>query len=353
VREILLAPDSPLLRPGERGFNFRTVRTDHRRGDNNLPTEVPIVFGDSRGGLAGDGKGQLYVSLDSPFITEPNGKLQIDRLGTSNLAPLIVGGQINPALAANNIEVIKDTHGKTSHLSESDLEALILYLKSLSSKTKESAPTPTPSPSPSPSTTHFISGRVTNASGAGLGGVKISLSGSKAATVTTLSDGTYRLASLPAGGQYTVKASKLGFIFTPSSRTFSSLSSNQTACSFTGAAKTFTISGKVTKAGTTTGLGGVTISLSGSRSVTTTTLADGTYKFTSLPAGGNYAVKPTKSGYSFTSASRSYSNLSANQAAANFTGSQQSAMSREPQSTIQPADNVLARYYQLLRLVGG
>jgi len=42
-----------------------------------------------------------------------------------------VGGQINPALPGNNIRVIKDTHGKTSHLSASDLEALILYLLSL------------------------------------------------------------------------------------------------------------------------------------------------------------------------------------------------------------------------------
>ncbi len=56
-REIMLAPDSPLLRPGERGFNFRTVRTDHTRGTNNLPTEVPITFGDTNGGLAGDGHG--------------------------------------------------------------------------------------------------------------------------------------------------------------------------------------------------------------------------------------------------------------------------------------------------------
>src|SRR5262249_964728 len=29
IREILLTPDSPLLQTGERGFNFRTVRTDH------------------------------------------------------------------------------------------------------------------------------------------------------------------------------------------------------------------------------------------------------------------------------------------------------------------------------------
>jgi hypothetical protein len=31
TREILLAPDSPLLLPGERGMNYRTVRTDHSR----------------------------------------------------------------------------------------------------------------------------------------------------------------------------------------------------------------------------------------------------------------------------------------------------------------------------------
>ena len=144
VREILLAPDSPLLRPGERGFNFRTVRTDHQRAVDEdylgaapvvLPTEVPITFADSSGELAGDGKGPLYVSLDSPFVTLPEGNPQVDRLGTSNLAPLIVTvdgqRQLNPDLAANHIQVIKDTHGKTSHLSESDVDALTLYLLSL------------------------------------------------------------------------------------------------------------------------------------------------------------------------------------------------------------------------------
>jgi hypothetical protein len=144
VREILLPPDSPLLRPGERGFNFRTVRTDHQRSTAQdflggptivLPTEVPITFSDSRGGLMGDGMGPLFVSLDSPFITNPDGTLQIDRLGTSNVAPLIIESagqrQINPNLAANHIAVIPDTHGKTSHLSASDIDALAAYLLSL------------------------------------------------------------------------------------------------------------------------------------------------------------------------------------------------------------------------------
>jgi DNA-binding beta-propeller fold protein YncE len=140
TREILLTPDSPLLRPGERGFNFRTVRTDHSRaagfGYQNtqapvLPTQVPITFGDSGGTLGGDGNGPVYVSLDSPFVQQPDGTAQIDRLGTSNVAPLLVGAQINPALSQNHIQVIKDTHGKTSQLSQADLDALVLYLKSL------------------------------------------------------------------------------------------------------------------------------------------------------------------------------------------------------------------------------
>jgi hypothetical protein len=146
IREILLAPDSPLLHAGERGFNFRTVRTDHTRAVAHdflggprvvLPTEVPITVGDSRGGLAGDGKGPIYVSLDAPTqvsppdLAYPEGRLLVDRLGSDNLAPLIVGGAINPALATNHIAVIRDTHGKTSQLSASDIEAIGMYLKSL------------------------------------------------------------------------------------------------------------------------------------------------------------------------------------------------------------------------------
>jgi DNA-binding beta-propeller fold protein YncE len=131
VREILLAPDSPLLGPGERGFNFRTVRTDHQRGANNLPTEVPITFGHSGGGLAGDGLGPIFVSLDSPFVRNPDGTLQIDRLGTSNVAPLVVGGQINPALASSGVQVLVNTHGDTSGLSAADVDALVMYLRSL------------------------------------------------------------------------------------------------------------------------------------------------------------------------------------------------------------------------------
>jgi DNA-binding beta-propeller fold protein YncE len=157
VNEVLLAPDSPLLQPGERGFNFRTVRSDHSRlvafdylgGPKvRLPTEVPFTAADSSDDgsctrLAGDGKGPLCVSLDSPLVKKagsnpaydllayPEGRLELDQLGTSNVAPLVVGGQINPTLATKGIRVIVDTHGRTSQLSAEDIEALSLYLRSL------------------------------------------------------------------------------------------------------------------------------------------------------------------------------------------------------------------------------
>jgi len=42
-----------------------------------------------------------------------------------------VGGRIKPAVAAPGIRVIPDTHGRTSHLSAPDVEALSMYLVSL------------------------------------------------------------------------------------------------------------------------------------------------------------------------------------------------------------------------------
>jgi DNA-binding beta-propeller fold protein YncE len=157
IREILLPPDSPLLAPDERGFNFRTVRADHSRvtafdylggPEVRLPTEVPVTFADSSDDgsctrLAGDGNGPVCVSLDSPFVKKagsdpafdrrayPEGRLEVDQLGTNNVAPLVVGRQLNPLLATRGIRVIVDTHGKTSHLSAGDVEALSLYLRSL------------------------------------------------------------------------------------------------------------------------------------------------------------------------------------------------------------------------------
>jgi hypothetical protein len=118
-----------------------------------------------------------------------------------------------------------------------------------------------------------------------------------------------------------VTVSRAGYKFTPASRTFTSLSANQTAANFSATLQTFSIGGKVFSG--SEGLGGVTVKLTGSRTLTTTTNYLGGYKFASLPAGGNYTVTPVLSGYAFNPANVSFNSLSVNQLSANFTATQQ------------------------------
>jgi hypothetical protein len=73
------------------------------------------------------------LACDSPDgrAEYPAGRLATDQLGTSNLAPLVVGAQINTALASNHIRLIKDTRGRRSQLSSADIAALRLCRVSL------------------------------------------------------------------------------------------------------------------------------------------------------------------------------------------------------------------------------
>ncbi|SPF44420.1 hypothetical protein SBA4_3210023 [Candidatus Sulfopaludibacter sp. SbA4] len=75
--------------------------------------------------------------------------------------------------------------------------------------------------------TYTISGQVT-ASGAGLTGVTMTLSGSQTGATTTDSSGNYSFTGLAAGGNYTVTPTRSGYTFT-SPQTFNNLSANQTA----------------------------------------------------------------------------------------------------------------------------
>jgi sugar lactone lactonase YvrE len=78
----------------------------------------------------------------------------------------------------------------------------------------------------------------------------------------------------------------------------------------------YTISGQVTYNGS--GLAGVAITLSVGASGSTTTDSSGNYSFSGLAAGGNYAVVPSFSGYTFSPAGEEFTGLNANQTA-NFT----------------------------------
>jgi chitinase len=53
-------------------------------------------------------------------------------------------------------------------------------------------------------------------------------------TVTTLADGTYSVAGVPAGVNYVLVPTKAGMTFTPASKSYTNLSANQVAQNFSG-----------------------------------------------------------------------------------------------------------------------
>jgi chitinase len=167
---------------------------------------------------------------------------------------------------------------------------------------------------------------------AAVGGVTLKLTstaaGFAARTATSSSTGTYSFAGLPSGRTYVVTPSSAVYTFTTASRTLTAITTNQTGQNFAVAArKTYTVAGRVTKSGTTTGLAGATLRLTNSAGAlvkTVTSGTDGSYSLTGVPAGINYTVTAALTGNTFTPATRSYTNLSANQTAQNFTTSSSS-----------------------------
>jgi Glycoside hydrolase family 44/Prealbumin-like fold domain len=191
-----------------------------------------------------------------------------------------------------------------------------------------------PQATTAPAAAYSISGQVrVGASGPALVGATMTLTSTTAGftprTVQTTSTGNYTFANLPAGRSYILKPTKTNYNFTPSYRSYTSLAANQTLQNFTATLKNYSISGRVTAAGTTTGISAVTMTITsptpaGFAARTVQTTSTGNYVFTGLPAGRNYTIKPTKAGYAFTPATKSFTNLSANQpvsAATSFTGS--------------------------------
>ncbi|MGB7924147.1 MAG: SBBP repeat-containing protein [Pyrinomonadaceae bacterium] len=166
-------------------------------------------------------------------------------------------------------------------------------------------------------TAHTISGTV-KFGAAGLSGVTVKLTSPTkftTRTTTTSSTGAYSFLNVPASHNYIVTPTGTGYQFTPASKALTNLSANQTATNF--AVKFYSISGQITRTGTTTGISAVTVTLTspspaGFPARTAQTGRLGNYKFTNLPAGRNYTIKPTKSGYTFSPPMRSITNLSGN-----------------------------------------
>ncbi|HWF83876.1 MAG TPA: Ig-like domain-containing protein, partial [Vicinamibacterales bacterium] len=77
-----------------------------------------------------------------------------------------------------------------------------------------------------------LKGRVANASGGGLAGVTISLSGSQLQSTITGPSGNYTFSTVASGADYTVTASSSGYSFTPSSLYYGHLTTSQTNGNF-------------------------------------------------------------------------------------------------------------------------
>lgn len=139
------------------------------------------------------------------------------------------------------------------------------------------------------------------------------LTGARSASTTTDSKGSYSFTKLRAGGNYTITPIRPGVTFIPGSRSLSKLSRDESA-DFTSVVQpnVYKISGRVTD--TRGPLGGVKISLEGSKLTSTLTDANGYYSFSDLREGGSYSVIP-KGQLGFNPASRSVNNLRQNESA--------------------------------------
>ena len=76
------------------------------------------------------------------------------------------------------------------------------------------------------SATYSVSGRATDADGAGIGGVVVALTGAETVTVVTDAAGYFYFTDLTPGGNYTLAPLKPDYVFNPNSTAISSISSD-------------------------------------------------------------------------------------------------------------------------------
>jgi hypothetical protein len=142
-----------------------------------------------------------------------------------------------------------------------------------------------------------LSGTVRDEQGAPLAGVTVTLTGSGLGPTTfvTGADGTYVFRRIPST-VLTLLPSKHNYTFTPATRSFEGLPSDVTA-DFTGTLARYNITG-VVRDNTGARRRGVTVTISGGVSATTTTADDGGFAFDSLPGSASYTILASLPRYS-------------------------------------------------------
>lgn len=106
----------------------------------------------------------------------------------------------------------------------------------------------------------------------------------------------------------TMTPSKTGYTFAPVNKSYSNVTTNQTAQDYTAELNSYTISGNA-------GVAGATITYTGG---STTADGSGDYSFT-VTYGWTGTATPFKTGYTFTPVSKSYANVTANQTTQDYT----------------------------------
>jgi PKD repeat protein len=160
-------------------------------------------------------------------------------------------------------------------------------------------------------------------------------------TTTTSSTGAYSFTKVPSGRDYTVTPQKSGYQFTPANKMLTNLSGNHIGVNFL--VKVYSITGRITRTGTTTGISAVTVTITsptpaGFPPRTVQTYASGNYWFYNLPAGRDYTIKPMKTGLTFSPPTRNITNLSSDIPAGASTNFTDNGNLTPPQISISPAN---------------
>jgi CSLREA domain-containing protein len=154
--------------------------------------------------------------------------------------------------------------------------------------------------------TYTISGN------AGVGGATLNYTDGAAKSTTADGNGDYSFA-VSYNWSGTVTPSKAGYTFTDASRSYTSITANQTAQNYTATLitpVTYTISGNI-------GVDGVMLSYTDGTARTSTSDANGNYSFT-VSKSWSGTVTPSKTGHTFIPANKTYTNVLANQSVQNY-----------------------------------
>ncbi|HAZ63488.1 MAG TPA: hypothetical protein DCZ72_07760 [Armatimonadetes bacterium] len=134
-----------------------------------------------------------------------------------------------------------------------------------------------------------LNGRVLDAAGKPVPGVRITVAGR---TATTDANGNYRLTGLPNTGTWSVSASKAGY------QTFNTTvpagTSSLPITLVPGTGATATLTGKVTDRVTGQAIAGAKLAVG---NLSATSAADGTYRLAGVPAAADFTLVASRTGY--------------------------------------------------------